>query len=155
MRRSLGSEKTSFDKTRTAAETQRIELYLLSPDALAKAHRHFGGSQGLLARAAQSVADAGRGNDGKSSGQSIDDEVGALKRFLSEAKLEMDAAAIGALLAANAMKSGEASSLLPTKPFEFLLQGLPVGLVLKAFATFFTFKSQCKSRLIFFDDMMD
>ena len=55
-----------------------IELYLDSPYALEKAHERYGDSQGLLRRAAQSVADAGRGDDGTGSRESGDNEVRAL-----------------------------------------------------------------------------
>lgn len=54
-----------------------IEFYLDSSDALEKAHDHLGGSQGLLRCAAQSVADARRGDDGAGSRESGDDEVRA------------------------------------------------------------------------------
>jgi hypothetical protein len=84
-----------------------IELYLDSPGALEKAHERYGGSQGLLRCAAQSVADAGCGDDGTGSRESGDDEVRALKQFASEAGLWMHASAVKELLEANLMRGGK------------------------------------------------
>jgi hypothetical protein len=84
-----------------------IELYIDSPCALEKAHERYGGSQGLLCCAAQSVADAGRGDDGAGSRESGDDEVRALKQFASEADLWMHASAVKELLEANPMRGGK------------------------------------------------
>ena len=85
----------------------RIELYIDSPHALEKAHDRYGGSQGLLRCAAESVANAGRGDDAAGSRESGDDEVRALKQFASEAGLWMQAAAVKALLKANPMRGGK------------------------------------------------
>jgi hypothetical protein len=91
-----------FDKTPMIKESWRIELYRDSSRALEKAHLRYGGSQGLLRCAAQSVADAGRGDDGAGSRESGDDEVRALRQFASEAGLWMQTAAVKALFAARA-----------------------------------------------------
>lgn len=84
-----------------------IEPYLDSPCALEKAHDRYGGSQGLLHCAAQSVADAGSGDDGAGSRESSDDEVRALRQFVSEAGLWMHASAGNALLEADPMRGGK------------------------------------------------
>lgn len=110
--RQLRSEREScreraFDKTSATKHLSPIELYLNSSCALEKAHLHYGGSQGLLRCAAQSVADAGCGNDGAGSRESGDDEVRALRQFASESGLWMDPAALKALFTARPMRGGK------------------------------------------------
>jgi hypothetical protein len=61
-----------------------IETTSSSPQQ-ASDHRFLGGSQELLRRAVQSLADAGTGDDASGAGQSIDDEVRALSRFIADA----------------------------------------------------------------------
>ena len=92
---------------RRSSNLLSIELYLNSPCALEKAHLHYGGSQGLLRCAAQSVADAGSGDDGAGSGKSGDDEIRALRQFASEAGLWIHASVVNALLATNPMRGGK------------------------------------------------
>lgn len=77
------------------------------PRSLEKAHLRFGDSQGLLRCAAQSVANAGRGDDGAGSRESEDNEVRALRQFVSEAGLWMHASAVKSLLEANPMRGGK------------------------------------------------
>ena len=95
-----------FDKSTTLKHTPGIALYLDSPHALAQAHLHYGGSQGLLRGAAQSVADARCHHDGEGSGESGDHEVRALKQFASEAGLWLQPAALKELFAARPMRGG-------------------------------------------------
>lgn len=84
-----------------------IELYLHSPFALQEAHERYGGSQGILRCAAQSLADAGRSDNGAGASESGDHEVHALSRFVSESGLWIHASAIKALLEANRMRGGK------------------------------------------------
>lgn len=81
-----------------------IELYIDSPHAREEAHLRYGGSQGLLRCAAQSVADAGCGDDGAGSRESGDDEIRALRQFASESGLWMEPAAVEALFVARPMR---------------------------------------------------
>lgn len=94
-------------KQRRSTNLLLIELYFDSTRTLEKAHDRFGSSQGLLRCAAQSVADAGRGDDGTGSRESGNDEVRALKQFSSEAGLWMNASAVKDLLEANLMRGGK------------------------------------------------
>lgn len=84
-----------------------IELYRDNSCALNEAHLRYGGSQGLLRCAAQSIADAGRGDDGAGSRESGDDEIRALRQFASESGLWMEAVAVKALFAARPMRGGK------------------------------------------------
>ena len=85
-----------------------IEFYLSSPIALQKAHARFGGSQGLLRSAAQSVADAGRDYYGENPGQPGHDEAGVLKAFAEAAGLLLNPEAVAAILhSAEAMEGGK------------------------------------------------
>ena len=97
----------AFDNPAGIRQIYAIELYLTSPCALEKAHDYFGGSQGLLRGSAQSVADAGRSDDGAGSCESGDDEVRALRQFVSGAGLWMHAAGVIALLETFPMRGGK------------------------------------------------
>jgi hypothetical protein len=77
------------------------------PGQQASDHRFLGGSQELLRRAAQSLADAGKGDDAAGAGQSIDDEVRALSRFIADAGHELNAELIRSSLEANPMRGGK------------------------------------------------
>lgn len=77
------------------------------PGQQASDHRFLGGSQELLRRAAQSLADAGTGDDAAGAGQSIDDEVRALSRFIADVGRELNAAVVRASLEANPMRGGK------------------------------------------------
>ncbi len=96
-----------FDNSPTLGQTAPIELYPSSPIALQKAHTRFGGSQGLLRSAAQSLANAGEGNDGAGEGKSIHDEARALINFIKDAGLEMNRDAVVAIQhSADEMRGG-------------------------------------------------
>lgn len=84
-----------------------IELYLSSPIALQKAHARFGGSQGLLRSAAQSIADSREDHDGAGAGQSGHHEARALIRFAEEAGLLLNRDAVLEMQrSAESMKGG-------------------------------------------------
>jgi hypothetical protein len=83
-----------------------IETTSSSPQQ-ASDHRFLGGSQELLRRAVQSLADAGTGDDASGEGQSIDDEVRALSRFNADAGRELKAELTRASLEANPMRGGK------------------------------------------------
>ena len=101
----LGRAERAFDNTLLITHLTPIELYLDNARALEEAHSRYGGSQGLLRCAAQSIANAGSGDDGAGSRESGDDEIRVLKQFASESGLWMEAAAVKALFAALPMRS--------------------------------------------------
>jgi hypothetical protein len=78
-----------------------------SPGHQACDHPLFRGSQELLRSAAQSLANAGTGDDAAGAGQSSDDEVRALSCFIVEADVELSAEKVRAYLGANPMKGGK------------------------------------------------
>lgn len=64
-----------------------IEPYRDNSCVLNEAHLRYGGSQGLFRCASQSIAYAGRGDDGAGSRELGDDEIRALRQFASEGVL--------------------------------------------------------------------
>jgi hypothetical protein len=67
----LGHAERAFDNTLLINHLPAIELYYLDSSCdFEEAHLRYGGSQWLLRCAAQSVADAGRGDDGEDSSES-------------------------------------------------------------------------------------
>lgn len=73
----LGPAERAFDKAVSIKHPWRIELYRDNFCSLEEAHLRYGGSQGLLRCAPQSVADAGRGDNGAGARESGDDEIRA------------------------------------------------------------------------------
>lgn len=105
--RLLRAATRHFDKTSSVGLKSLIELYFSSPIALQKAHARFGGSQGLLRSAAQSLADAGEDHHGAGAGQSVHDETRVLIRFTKDAGLLLNPEAVLETLgSAGAMKGG-------------------------------------------------
>lgn len=86
-----------------------IETSSSSPQSGRQAsdHRFLGGSQELLRRAAQSLANAGRRDDAAGAGESIDDEVASLSRFATDADVWLESQVVHDHLAANAMRGGK------------------------------------------------
>ena len=76
----LSHAERAFDNLVPIKHLRAIELYRDNSCALDEAHLRYGGSQGLLRCAAQSVADAGRGDDGEGARESGDDEIRALRQ---------------------------------------------------------------------------
>jgi hypothetical protein len=105
-RRPIRLERT-FDKSGPTKHFIVIETYRESSLSLEKALHRYGGSQGLLRCAAQSVANARSGDYGASSRESGDDEIRALRQFASESGLWMNLAVVKALFAAKPMRGGK------------------------------------------------
>lgn len=103
----MTSRERGFDKTPTIRHIWFIEIYIDNFHALEKAHLRFGGSQGLLRCAAQSVADSGGGDNGSGSRESGDDEIRSLKQFASESGLWMGPAEVTTLFSAHQMRGGK------------------------------------------------
>lgn len=96
-----------FDKTVVFRQVQQIEIYLDNSSALQKAHARFGGSQGLLRSAAQSVAESGGGDHPAGPGKSGDHEAIALKQFAFDAGLLINIEIINAVFAEVPMLGGK------------------------------------------------
>jgi Serine/Threonine/Tyrosine Kinase found in polyvalent proteins len=74
--------------------------------SLEKAHIRFSGARGLLAGAAQALAESTAYDLGKNSPQSSDDEIKHLADFACASGLMMDATAVRAFMAEHAMRGG-------------------------------------------------
>ena len=80
--------------------------YLNGSASLEKAHLRFAGPAGLLAGAAQALAESTCYDAGKNSPQSSDDEVKHLTLFARASGLLMDAGAVQTFMSEHAMRGG-------------------------------------------------
>ncbi len=87
----------------------RIESFISISAALqlARDDSVHAGAAGFLRRAAQSLADAGRGDAPEGAGESIDDEIGVLSDLITRKRRWLSADEVGRELQTDALKGGK------------------------------------------------
>ena len=100
---------SDFDRRGQLPHPFAIEQFISITQALGHACEPIvhGGAEGFLRRAAQSLADAGRGYDREDSGQSIDDEIRVLSDLLSRKRRWLSVDEVMSLREANPMRGGK------------------------------------------------
>lgn len=100
---------SDFDRRGELPHPFAIEPFISITQALGQASDPivYGRAAGFLRRAAQSLADAGRGDDREDSGQSIDDEIRALSDLLTRKRCWLSVDEVEQVLRDDALKGGK------------------------------------------------